>query len=558
MKIKNLGVILLGVVICLPALWPFFQPKFFHLHDWTHVARLVEMDQALKDGHFPVRWSRNLGYGYGMPQFNFYAPLPYYVAELIHLMGFSPLVSIKLLVMVNFLVSFMVMYYLAESRWGKWAGVVAGTAFIYAPYRAVDTYVRGSFGELTAITFIAVVIFCLSRWIQKPSREQFAWTALAVGGLILSHNLVAFLALPLLVIVAFSGVWLFQRRLRIVILTGLMFGLGIGVAAFYAIPALREKSATQVDVLTTGFSDYHQHFLYLRQFFQNTWGYGGSISGPEDNISFSLGLIQVVLTIIGGLSLLYFRKKTDPVSKFIIIISGAVVVISMLMSTFKAQWFWDLLPIMKYVQFPWRYLSIIIVFLSLMTGAAVHWLPGKSGWYTGLVIIFIITSIIWLNMGYFRPEAYLDNNDSLYYTDPVRIQKEMSGIIPDFLPKQAEAKNVTPPLYRFTFNPSVETVRIMVDRTQEFYLNAKLSQPTTFSANIYYFPGWTMYLNGQEKPLTEISSSGMMNLSINETGEVAISGKFQETPLRAVANMVSVGSLFICGYLLIKGKNNYD
>src|SRR3989344_5903619 len=70
-----------GLIVGL-AFRPLLHNTFFPLHDYTHVARLSEMHRALVDGYLPVRWSKNLGFGYGMPLFNFYAPLFYYVAEI--------------------------------------------------------------------------------------------------------------------------------------------------------------------------------------------------------------------------------------------------------------------------------------------------------------------------------------------------------------------------------------------------------------------------------------------------------------------------------------------
>ena len=65
-----------------------FKKGFFKMHDFTHVARLVELDKAVKDGHFPPRLAKDLGWGYGMPLFHFYGPMPYFLGEVFHLIGF--------------------------------------------------------------------------------------------------------------------------------------------------------------------------------------------------------------------------------------------------------------------------------------------------------------------------------------------------------------------------------------------------------------------------------------------------------------------------------------
>src|SRR5687768_13108845 len=68
----NILIILLVLLLSLLSILPLFSQGFFPIHDDTQVARVSEMSNALKDGMLPVRWSENLGYGYGYPIFNFY------------------------------------------------------------------------------------------------------------------------------------------------------------------------------------------------------------------------------------------------------------------------------------------------------------------------------------------------------------------------------------------------------------------------------------------------------------------------------------------------------
>src|SRR3989337_4591724 len=97
---------------------PFFSPGFFTVHDDTQVARVFEMGKSLNDGMFPVRWVQDLGYGYGYPIFNFYAPLPYYVGGFFTLLGFDALISTKIMMIVGIILSGVFMYLLTQELWG--------------------------------------------------------------------------------------------------------------------------------------------------------------------------------------------------------------------------------------------------------------------------------------------------------------------------------------------------------------------------------------------------------------------------------------------------------
>ncbi len=90
-KIKKYIPFVFIILLSFWAIKPLLNNGFFPMHDDTQVARVYEMKKALADGVFPVRWSQDLGYGYGYPIFNFYAPLAYYVGGYINLLGFNSL-----------------------------------------------------------------------------------------------------------------------------------------------------------------------------------------------------------------------------------------------------------------------------------------------------------------------------------------------------------------------------------------------------------------------------------------------------------------------------------
>src|SRR3989338_7709097 len=188
MNMKNIAIILLGIVLIVTTLRFLLNTTFFPIHDYTHVTRIVEMDRALNDGEFPVRWSKNLGYGYGMPLFNFYGPMPFYLAEVFHAVGLNYLFSIKAMVFVMTGLAFIGMYLLAAEYFGVLGGTVAATAFLLMPYRAVDLFVRGAFNELFAISLIPFIMYGFIRISREKSWFWTAITSVSLMMLFTSHN----------------------------------------------------------------------------------------------------------------------------------------------------------------------------------------------------------------------------------------------------------------------------------------------------------------------------------------------------------------------------------
>ena len=106
---KNWG-LLLVLLLSLWAIAPFFQPGFFPIHDNTQIIRVQQMSQALQEDQFPVRWVGDLGYGFGYPIFNFYAPLVYYLGAFFHLIGLNVLLATKVIFVLGIVFSGLFMY----------------------------------------------------------------------------------------------------------------------------------------------------------------------------------------------------------------------------------------------------------------------------------------------------------------------------------------------------------------------------------------------------------------------------------------------------------------
>src|SRR3990170_5209576 len=104
-KFRTVAPLILVVALSIVTIQPLISNGFFPMHDDTQPARLYEMAQALADGQFPVRWVRDLGYGYGYPLFNFYAPLPYYIGAFLYLIGVELIISTKVMFAIGMLLA---------------------------------------------------------------------------------------------------------------------------------------------------------------------------------------------------------------------------------------------------------------------------------------------------------------------------------------------------------------------------------------------------------------------------------------------------------------------
>ncbi|MFH2021927.1 MAG: hypothetical protein ABIJ33_01405 [Patescibacteria group bacterium] len=582
MKRLLMGLIL-GLLVLLVS-WTLLRPGMFRAHDYVHGARIAEMSRILEAGQVPPRWSQNFGFGYGMPLFSFYAPLPYFLGALLTELNFSVTTSIKLLYILCHLVTTIGMYRLGSKWYGRLGGILAAGLILLAPYRAVNIYVRGALSELWGMMTIPWILLSIELILENCLRSlktkgqsncwQTGWLMLAgwTSILLLSHNITAIILLPLgmiwLVILTikyqsefskYQRFW--QNWWRAIGQMLLGAGLGLGLASFYVWPAILEKNLTRVDdLILGGYFDYHLHFLYLRQFIQTNWGYGGSSWGPEDGLSFFLGYGQVLG--LGLLSLFLMIKvwqwlrtsRRQPVIEIKLLLSivmGLGIGLLMLMTTLKTQWLWNALPILVYIQFPWRFNGVILPLVALAVASLLGLVPKHFRFIT-FGFLLIVTCF---NLKFFKPSDDRDYTQVFYYTDETLIREQMSGILPDYIPKTLDYENLEPATNLiYSGADQFKSVDFLVDRVDAHLLEVEASEPTQLIFSIAEYPGWQVEIDGQVQS-HQMSDLGLIQVMV-PAGRHQVGILWTETGLRQIANAASVLALiFWIGLLPVWRKS---
>lgn len=524
---KKILPLLLVLILSFWAIRPLLVDGFFPIHDDTQIVRVQQMGEALLDGQFPVRQLADLGYGYSYPLFNFYAPLAYYFGGGLYLLGFNALLATKMMMLVGILLAGVFMYLLAREFWGKIGGAVAALFYMYAPYHAVDIYVRGAVSEFWALAFIPLVFYGFKR-------RSWMLTGLAYAAVILSHNLTAMMLTPFLL--------LFLLRPRQ--LVGLLIGLGL--SAFYWLPAIAEMSATKVFGQIGAGADWQEHFVYLRQLWDSPWGFAGSAPGPWDGMSFMIGKLHLVLT---GLAVLVgYRAKSQ--RRVIGLALMMMLFAVFLMSRFSA-FIWQLIPVMSFIQYPWRFLVLATVASSFLTGAAAWWL-NQQGWRGKLGVGLLILILLTLNAKFFQPERMFSFGAAEYINEE-NIKWTTSRISDEYLPRdfptpQDESQVAWEKVVVLAGEVKTE---ILEEKSQSLKFKVDVHSPAggEILINTAYFPGWKLWVNDEEQE-PQIQA-GKIKLSL-PAGQHQIKLHFTNTPIRILANLISLGAWLSLAYFVLK------
>lgn len=535
-----------------------FHAGFFYLHDFTHSTRIAEMGRALADGQLPVRWSANFGYGFGMPLFNFYAPLPYFLGALFWLAGADLILTLKILYFILSALTLLGAYLLGKKLAGRSAGLLLATIFLLSPYRAVNLFVRGALSETFAMTFFPWVIWAGAAWLQERQKKHFLILVLSLAGIMLSHNLSAlifypFSALFLLVYALCLKQFRLLDTLKVLLPLVGAYLLSLALTAFYSLPALLENQATIINSIFGGYFHYSNHFLYIRQLLNVNWGYGGSAWGPDDGMSFFIGFAQVVVLVVAGILLLknFFLNLKSKISSskkialYLTIFSLFLIAASAFLTLLKSQWLWDNFSVLPYIQFPWRFLSLVSFCLAILA-ALLPTLISRPWLAKVLLTLLLLLSL--LNLRFFRPDSYLDNSNALYYGDSERIVKEMSSILPDYIPAQMAEQGV---LQKLVDLPATWTdasdnslsVDTVYHKSQEQLYLVQTPVETMLNFKTAAFPGWQGQLDGQTVKLQSNPELGNLQMTI-PTGQHLVGLHFTEnTPARLIGDVLSLLAL---------------
>lgn len=534
---KTFFQILLVICLSIFTVKPLFGDGFFPVHDDTQLTRVIELNKALIDGHFPVRWSHDLGYGFGYPLFNFYAPLPYYFGAVTMFIVKDALLSTKLMYGIGIISAGIFMFLLVRELISSYAGIASSILYMYAPYHAVQIYVRGSVGEYWAYALLPAVIWGFTKVVKSEKIKWVIITSLFLNFLILSHNIISMLFIAFLLLI--FSIFRFKQCIISVI-------LGLLLSAFFWMPAYFESAYTQVYKIIQGGSVFSDHFLYLDQLWDSPWGFAGSAPGRQDGMSFKLGKQQVILGLMGIFVFYYlsFHKKISKKDLYF----GSVFIFLMIASTFMvlplSQNIWKLLLfLLKFVQFPWRFTVFILFSLSLFAGYILK--PISSKTFKLVLSTVLVMAVIIINSKYFKP-SYIYKLNTADYLNSFYSKWFVSKISDEYLPLNFAKPENTSFLSDDLFYGSAYFKHKMIeDKTGVIRFTLDLDASQNIVINKTFFPGWVGYIDGKHTKISE--NKGLISINVPK-GVHELTIILKSTNIQLIANSISALTLL---YILI-------
>jgi hypothetical protein len=515
----------------------FFAAPLPSGHDAIYyLPRHVEFQRALTEGVLIPRWAPDLAHGYGLPLFEFTPPLFYYLTAIPSALGLGLNAASAAAILAIFLTAGIGMYLLARAFFGRLGGVLAATAYLLAPYFLVTVFVRYAMGDFTAFAAAPFAFWGAATFPRRADRASFAAAALGIAALLLSSNHVALMTVPAVALVAViaaasrGGLRSGARAVGLVI-------LGVALATFFWLPALAERQFVAIDRAIKGVYEYRYHFVYPEQLVYSPWGYGDSIEGPGDGFSMSIGTVQLALAVVAAVLIV---SRPAPVARRAAVLTGSVILVgALVLSTGLARPLWEALPLLQYLQFPWRLLSLGTVAVAFLVGAVGPALQA-SRWKVPIAGVGLLALLVSGAPHAIPPPPSYDLPDRLTPTN-VTDWGLVASNANEFEPIWVRESPREPPPAAVGSNGPAD-IDVRRSASTDLLLGVATDSPVVLRLGAFYYPGWTGAVDGHPVTVEVEEPSGAMLISV-PAGTHQVHVTFSNTPVRRAAAAVSVGAL---------------
>lgn len=536
---KTVLTLVLLIVLTIPTFFRMIKPGIFTMHDF-HVFRLYEYDKCIADLQIPCRWAPDAAFGFGQPLFNFYQQLPYVFGEIFRFLGFSVIDSIKILFALSIVLSATAMFILAKQLWSNnLAAFLTALIYTYAPYRAVDVWVRGALPEALAFIFFPLLTYFFNEYILKRKTSSLLIFGFLAFVLINTHNLSA---LMYAIFLLYWGIYFIYKHSAWRVIPqfiGIGF-LAIGLSSFYILPVVFESKFITLGKTTEGYYYFANHFLSLKQMlFSRYWGYGGSLWGDDDRLNLSVGHIQWLSSLVVITLAIFFKKIKNLDSFLVLTVIGWLM---LFLTHVRAGPIWTTLPFITFIQFPWRFLGLGVFAFSLSSGAVVDMIKNKI--LKWVLVLAVIITVISLNVGFFREDIWLNFSDKEFFSGTF-FNDQTASAVGDFWPIYGESTPAKVVDLLPSFLEGSGSARLLEKKSNKFLYELDIaSNSAVVQFTMVYFPGWQGSVDGRSLDVYPSGKFGMVTTEL-KYGDKIVTFKFKNTPIRTAGDIISLISFLI-------------
>src|SRR3981081_183909 len=497
---SNLGWRVVGIAVCsgiavMPMLIFGYRADSHDLN--AHVSSWMEAAQQFRQLNLIPRWAAEANYGFGEPRFMFYPPLSWMLGGMLGLLLPWRIVP-AVFVWLALITAGLSMWKCARAWLPPFHADIAAVLFALNPYAIITAYIRCAYAELLASAFFPLLVWAALR-LHASTRKQFAIVAAILAVIWLKNYpadvIATYSLVVLLLVVSFS-----RNSWRIAVSGAASILLALGLDAAVLLPATWETRWIEINAITPNiFLPWH-NFIFTRQ---NT----------DLMITFNrkISFLAVVLMVAAIFAIRLGRRvREHNLSMWWSLAALAAVSSFMMLPVSKV--FWQHLPALRFVQFPWRWLFPLALTVSLLTAAVFTSLHRK--WPIWLAVgcaLFVLDGRIVLTKPPFHTRAitYLDS--------AIRSATGYEGL-PEYAPVGSHRAEVTkdqPPVAVLGQQSTIST-RLRVEEwlPERKLISLDSREPVDLDFKLFAYPTWHATLNKADTNILTNPDTGQIRLHV--------------------------------------------
>jgi hypothetical protein len=442
----------------------------FHLYGWLEVLA------QWKHGILYPRWASLAQFAYGEPRFIFYPPASWTLGAALSAI-FPWLVVSDIYIWLVLVAAGASMFLLARQWLDRRDATFSAVLYAVNPYHLMIVYWRSAFAELLASSLLPLLLLLVLRADEKGRRVTLlltlvlgcSWLVNAPAAVMIHYSL-AFL----IVVVAWQ-----RRSARILVTGGIAVILGAALAAFYLLPAIYEQKWVNIaEAVGIGLHP-RDNFLFTHT--------ADADHDAFNRVASSIALAEILLTLVAAWTARSWGARNRRVW-YVLVAWAAACALLMLPITNPL---WTILPKLRFMQFPWRWLLCLGVPFAIFT------VVGFRRWTARVAIYLAMLCVIGFAWRHFQIPWWDNPADLREMQDNMATGAGYEGT-DEYVPVGANPLTIDKAARRVTAAGPAHAAIHVLQWDPEFKLfTAEMSAPDNLALHLFNYPAWRVEVNGR-------------------------------------------------------------